>query len=67
MKWILLAFMSANAGMGPTVPVFMTAEFDDKPACESAAAKLAEISRKWRVGGSSVEGSCVPKASQSPG
>ena len=64
MKWILLAFMSGSSGMGPTVPVFMTAEFDDRPACEAAAQKLAEISRGYRVLNSSITGACVPKSSQ---
>ena len=64
MKWVLLAFMSASDGTGPTVPVFMTAEFDDRPACEAAAVRLADLSRRHRVMGSSLTGECVSKASQ---
>lgn len=64
MKWIMFAFMTGSSATGPTTPMFMTAEFDDKPACEAAARELARVSRAYRIIGSSVDGVCVPKASQ---
>lgn len=64
MKWILIAMMHGSSGMGPTVPVAITAEFDDKPACEAAAVALAQMSRIYRVMRSEVSHLCLPKASE---
>ena len=64
MKLVLIAFMTDSMSTGPIVPVFMTSEFDDRPACEAAARRLADLGRPFRVMGSAVAGECLSKASK---
>jgi hypothetical protein len=64
MKWVLLAIMTGSTGTGPTIPVFMTAEFGDREACVLAANNLNKLTRSYRVFNSNIEYGCTPYATE---
>ena len=66
MKWILLAIMTGSTGTGPTVPVFMTAEFGDRAACDLAAKHLNQLTRPYRVFNSNIDYGCTPYSTEKP-
>lgn len=67
MKYILFLIFSGSSGSGPTMPVMHSAVFDDRPACEAAAAELDALTRKHRVLYSSPQWKCVPAGTPKAG
>lgn len=63
MKWILMAMMVSSTGTGPSIPVFMTAEFGDRVACDTAAKQLNGLTRTYRVAGTNIDYGCSPYSS----
>ena len=63
-KFILIVFMAGSGATGGTMPIALTATFDDKAACEAGAAVVDKLSRTHRIFGSRINYECVPSASE---
>lgn len=67
MKFILIVLLSAKAGSGLNMwdqPAMTTATFDDRPACEAAAAAMKSWERDRRLEYVVIRTQCVPAASE---